>query len=258
MKTTQTNPLLVAIIGFVLCIMAVAGIFFGLIKPTQESTATAQARLDAAQPDSTLPEQNKALKALNAANLQVKMVQNIWAQKDAALMPRYDVSNRFGALKQLTTELTQNLGPNLERHARHPGVVSTSTFNLPAPPVNPNDITNAPVVIPLGTLTDVGPFRSILTNVYNWQYFNRLVLIDDLALHGNSPYMQGTYTATLFLFPQHDTKLPPIIAAAGGGTATTTGRGPSSFGGPPGMPGGPGMGGMSSPGRPVGGGMSPR
>lgn len=241
MKTTQTNPLLVAIIGIVLCIMAIAGIFFGLIKPTQASTAVAQARLDAAEPDSTLPEQNKALKTLNAANLQVKMVQNVWAQKDAALMPRYDVSNRFGALKQLTTELTQNLGPNLERHARHPGVRSTPRFNLPAPPVNPNDITNAPVVIPLGPVEDDGPFRSILTNVYNWQYFNRLVLIDNLALHGNSPYMQGTYTATLYLFPQNDTKLPPVIAAAGGGaTTTTTGRGPSSFGGPTGMPGSPG------------------
>ena len=242
MKTTQTNPLLVAIIGIVLSLMAVAGIAFGLIKPTQDKTVIAQARLDAAQPDSTLVAQNKALKTLNAANLQVKMVQNVWAQKDAALMPRYDVSNRFGALKQLTTELTQNLGPNLEHHARRPGVRSTSIFNLPAPPVNPNDITNAPVVIPLGTLTDIGQFRSILTNVYNWQYFNRLVLIDNLALHGNSPYMQGTYTATLFLFPQNDNKLPPIIAAAGGGaTATTGGRGSTpSYGGQ--SPFGPGAG----------------
>ena len=252
MKTTQSNPLLVAIIGIVLSLMAVAGIAFGLIKPTQDKTAIAQARLDAALPDSLLPEQNKALKTLNAANLQVKMVKNVWAQKDAALMPRYDVSNRFGALKQLTTELTQNLGPNLEHHARQPGVRSTSTFSLPAPPVNPNDITNAPVVIPLGTITDVGPFRSILTNVYNWQYFNRLVLIDNLALHGNSPYMQGTYTATLFLFPQNDTKLPPVIAAAGGGT--TSGRGSSTFGGP--SYSGPlseGRGPTGSPGAPNGG-----
>jgi len=232
MKNTQTNPLLVAIIGIVLSLMAVAGIAFGLIKPTQEKIGVAQARYEAAEPDSRLTAQNKALKGLNDANLKVRMVQNIWAQKDAALMPRYDVSNRFGALKQLTTELTQNLGPNLERHARQSPVRSTSLFNLPAPPVNPNDITNAPVVIPLGTITDIGQFRSILTNVYNWQGFNRLVLIDNLALHGNSPYMQGTYTATLYLFPQNDTKLPPVIAAAGAGTtATAGGRGPSSFGG---------------------------
>jgi len=231
MKTTPMSPILVAVIGIVLSLMAVAGIAFGLIKPTQDKIAAAQARYDAAYPDSTLPAQNLAQKALDAANLQVRMAQNLWAQKDAALMPRYDVSNRFGALKQLTYELTQYLGPDLERHARQSSVRSTTNFNLPAPPVNPNDITNAPVVIPLGTITDVGDFRGILTNVYNWQYFNRLVLIDDLALHGNSPYMQGTYTATLYIFPQNDTKLPPPIPAAGGGATTTPGgRSGSAFG----------------------------
>lgn len=232
MKTTRTSPVIVAVIGVVLSLMAIAGIFFGLIKPTQDKIGVAQARFDAAYFDSTLAEQTKAKKLLDADLLIVMTTQQQWAQTDAALMPRFDVSNRFGALRQLTTELTQYLGPDLEQHSRQPGVRSTSNFNLPAPPVNPNDITNAPVVIPLGTVTDVGQFRGILTHVYNWQYFNRLVLIDNLALHGNSPYMSGNYTATLFIFPQNDTKLPPVIAAAGGGATTTAGgRSGSSFGG---------------------------
>ncbi len=231
MKTNRINPLVVAVIGGVLCLMAIAGILFGLIRPTQDKITAAQSRYDAAHPDSLPSAQLAAQKLLEANTLKAKMTQYTWAQVDAALMPRYDVSNRFGALKQLTYELTQYLGPDLERHARLSGVRSTPSFNLPAPPVNPNDITNAPVVIPLGTVTDIGHFRAILTNVYNWQYFNRLVLIDNLALHGNSPYMQGAYTATLFIFPQNDTKLPPPIAAAGGGPPATPGRSSSGFGG---------------------------
>ena len=242
------SPAVVAVIGIVLSLMAVAGITFGLIKPTQDKITVAQSRYDAAHPDSLPTAQAAAQKQLDAANLAARMTQNLWAQKDAALMPRFDVSNRFGALRQLTYELTQYLGPDLEHHARLAGLIgvrSTSSFNLPAPPVNPNDITNAPVVIPLGTITDTGHFRGILTNVYNWQYFNRLVLIDNLALHGNSPFMQGTYTATLYLFPQNDTKLPDPIPAAGGGAATPVGGRPAS---PFGMPGGPG----SYAGRPPG------
>jgi len=221
MKNNRLSPTVVWVVGTVLCIAAIAGIYFGLLKPTQEQIDVAQGRYDAAYPDSTPQQQALAQKGLEAANQYVQTTQHLWAIQDAKLMPRFDVSNRFLAWKQLTYELTQSLGPSLERHSRSSGVHVTTAFSLPAPPVNPNDITNAPVVVPLGTITDVGDFRSLLTHVYNWQFFNRLVLIDNLALHGNSPFMQGTYTATIYFFPQNDTKLPPPIPAAGTGTAAT-------------------------------------
>ncbi len=231
MKTARINPAIVAAIGVVLSLLAVFGIGFLLIKPVQDQTATAQARLDAASPDASDAKNAAAKKDLKAAALEVKVTRQQWAQREAQLMPPYDVgTDRFKALRQLTYELDHYLGPDLERQMRTTGVSSTTVFKLPAPPVNPNSITNAPIVIPLGSVTVNGDFRRILTHFYDWQYFNRLVLVDGLALHGSSPYMQGTYNATLFIFPQNDDKVPPLIPAAGGG-ASPAGGGQPAFGG---------------------------
>ncbi len=236
MKTSRLSPPIVAAIGIVLSLLAVSGIFFFLIKPVQDQTTAAQARLDAASPDATDAANIQAKKALKDAIIQVALIKGQWAQREAQLMPPYDVGgtkpeDRFHTLRQLTYELDHYLGPDLERQMRTTGITSTTKFSLPAPPFNPNDITNAPIVIPLGSITVNGEFRAILTHFYDWQYFNRLVLVDNLALHGNSPYMQGTYNATVYIFPQNDDKLPAPIAAAGGAAATPAGGGSSAFGG---------------------------
>ena len=249
MKTRGLSPAIVAAIGSVLSLLTVAGIFFFLIKPTLDATTVAQGRLDAASPDATDAAHLQAQKQVDAAKLQVQATKLQWAQKEAALMPPYDVGgDRFRALRQITYELDHYLGPDLERQMKTTGVTSTTKFTLPPPPVNPNDITNAPLVIPLGTITVNGSFRQILTHFYDWQYFNRLVLVDGLALHGNSPYMSGTYTATVYLFPQGDDKVPPPIPQAGGGAA---GAG-AAPGGRPGFGGGS-PGGYGSPGGSPGG-----
>ena len=256
MKTRGLSPAIVAAIGAVLSLLTVAGLFFFLIKPTMDATSVAEARLTAAAPDATDGAHKQAQKLLDTNKIKVQETKLQWAQKSAALMPPYDVSqDRFMAQRQLTYELEHYLGPDLEHYMKTSGVKSTTKFTLPTPPVNPNDITNAPLVIPLGTVTVNGSFRDILTHFYDWQYFNRLVLVDGLSLHGNSPYMTGNYTATVYIFPQGD-KTPPPIPQAGGGAAGAAGGGGRGggrpgFGGPSGgMGGGPpsGMGGPP-PGR---------
>lgn len=246
MNLNRMSPWVVAGIGAALSLLAIAGIFFLMIKPTLDQTAAQQAIYDQNYPDSTLSAQNTAKKQLAAAKLQVRQIQFQYAVKAAAKMPRYDVSNRTLALQQLTYELTRYLGPDIQHQLRAtPGARSDTQVVLPAPPVSPNDITAAPVVIPLGTITVTGDFRHILQHYYNWQYFNRLVLVDGLTLTGNSPYMTGSYTATLYIFPQNDTKLGPIIpeAGTGTGTGTTPGGYPGAGGGPGSYPGAGGAGG---------------
>jgi len=242
MKLNRINPWTVAGIGIALSLLAIAGIFFLMIKPTLDATAVQQGIYTANYPDSTPAAQKNAQKALQAAKLQVQQIKFQWAVKSAAKMPRYDVSSRPLALRQITYELTHVLGPDLQHQLTTTGVKSGTQIVLPAPPLSPNDITAAPVVIPLGTITVSGDFRHILAHFYEWQDFNRLVIADNLAFTGSSPYMTATYTATLYIFPQNDDKLGPVIPQAGGGTAAPGAGGVGGYpggGSPGGFPGGP-------------------
>lgn len=242
MKLNRISPWAIAGIGAALSLIAAAVIFFLLISPTLADIGVQQGLYNANYPDSTPAAQNSAQKALQAAKLQVQQIKFQWAVKSAAKMPRYDVSSRPLALRQITYELTRVLGPDLQHQLNAtPGVRSTTQIVLPAPPLSPNDITAAPVVIPLGTITVTGDFRHILAHFYEWQGFNRLVIADNLAFTGSSPYMTATYTATLYIFPQNDDTLGPTIPQAGGGTAAPGGGASGSPGGyPGGGPGGPG------------------
>lgn len=234
MKTARLSPAIVAVIGAVFCFLAVGLIVWFLIKPTLEALAVQQARYDQNKGDATPQAQALALNSVKLAQVKVAQIKTQWAVDQSRFMPPYDVSNRPKAVAQLNNELGGFLGPDLERQFKSGGVTTTTAVTLPPPPVSPNDITAAPLVIPLGTVTVGGDFRRILTNFYNWQYFNRLVLVDNLNMSGNSPYMTATYTATVYVFPQNDGSLPPPIAKAGGGAAAgTTPGGPGAF------PGGP-------------------
>ena len=239
MKLNRISPWIVAAIGAVLSLLAIAAISFLLIKPTVDDTTAQQAIYDQNYPDSTPQAQQLAQKGLNDAKLKVQQIKFQYAVKSAAKMPPYDVSNRTLALQEITYELDHYLGPDLQRQLHTTGVKTDTQIVLPAPPLSPNDITAAPIVIPLGTITVSGDFRHILTHFYDWQFFNRLVLVDNLAFNGNSPYMQGTYDATLYIFPQNDDKLGPIIPQAGGGAGGAAAPGGFPGSGSGGYPGGP-------------------
>ena len=247
MKTARLSPIIVGAVGTVLSLLAIGLIFFLMIKPTQESITAQQARLDAAAPG-TEPlapgsDRQRGLDAnkkkgqadLLQAKVDVKNTKMQWAQVESAIMPPLDVSDRYKAMRQLTYELTHYLAPDLQRQLATTGITSTTKFALPAPPLSPNDpmIRAGVLVIPLGTVSVNGDFRHILTHFNDWQYFNRLVMVDGLNLVGNSPYMQGSYNATLYIFPQNDDKLPPLKTKAGGAGAAGAAGAPGGGGGYP-------------------------
>ena len=267
MKTARLSPAIVAAVGIVLSLLAVALIFFLMIKPTQDNIAIQQARLDAAAPGTDPDSRTQGLATnkktaqakLAQAKVTVQQTQAQWAQVEAAIMPPFDVSDRFKAFRQLTYELNHVLAPDLQRQLATTGVTSTTRFAVPLPPTSPNDpmIRSSAIEIPLGTVTVNGDFRHILNHFNSWQYFNRLVKVDGLTLTGNSPYMQGSYNATVYLFPQHDTLLKPPLAKAGGAAGATGSPGGGGAGAYPGGGGGAGAYPGGAGAYPGGGGGSP-
>jgi hypothetical protein len=256
MRSSRLNPLVVAILFVVPSLIAIGCIYYFLISPTTAEADVAHGRYTAAYPDSTLPAQTAAQTDLVKAGQEVTETKAQWAVIDNQIMPRFDVSQRYTAWKQLSNELAFNLGPDLAKYFRSTGVVPLTSVTLPPPPASPNMITGAPLIVPIsgsssggggggggfgggngggggsnGSITVGGSFRKILKHVQLWNSFNRLVLIDNLALHGNSPYMSGNYGATVIIFPQNDDNVAPPLPAASSGT--TTGNG-----GMMGMPGG--------------------
>ena len=194
MKTRGLSPAIVAAIGASSACWPSAGIFFFLIKPTLDATTVGGGRwtLTAGRaPDRSDSdgEQKQAEKLLDDEQDQGAADQTPvgaeGSRPDAAL--RRQPGPLQGAQRQLTYELDHYLGPDLEQQHEDHGRESTTKFTLPPPPVNPNDITNAPLVIPLGTVTVNGSFRHILTHFYDWQYFNRLVLVDGLSCTATAP-----------------------------------------------------------------------
>ena len=167
-------------------------------------------------------------------------------------MPRYNVSlQRLVAWQQLSNELTYNLGPDIERwipadrrhpaqHGQHRRAADQPERHHQCAPDHPHRRRRrdgrrlfrrgspggggsggaySGGAAGRGSITVAGDFRRILYHILKWNDFNRLVLADNLQLHGNSPFMTATYSAEVIIFPQGDNKLSPPIAAAGGGAA---------------------------------------
>lgn len=263
------SPMVVAVIGIVACVLAFGLIFWFMYLPTKQDADAAEARYDAAYPDSTLQQQQAAAADLVKAKQEVGQTKAKWTVIEDTIMPPFDVSNRYKAWKQLSNELSYNLGPSLQHWIDSTGIVPLTSVSLPAPPANPNLITAAPLVIPIngssiggaessgagfggmggypgsggggggaggGAITVGGSFRQILKHVQLWNSYKRLVLVDNLSLHGNSPYMTGSYNASVIIFPQNDTNVAkPLPAAssgtAGGGMGGYPGAMPGAFGG---------------------------
>ena len=238
-------PIAVAVIGVVLCLLAGGLIGWFVVKQTQDEISAAQTRVDAAAADATPAAHQQAAKAVADAKVQVQQIQTQWAVKQAALMPAFDVTQRFQAWRQLNYELTEDLPLSLQKWFPQTGVSLLSNIQLPAPPASPNDplISTSPIVIKLGTIAVGGDFHKILSHILKWNDYKRLVLVDNLALQGNSPFMQGSYTAELIIYPQGDKAAADIPqASTGTGGAGGFPGGPGGFGGYPGggFPGGPG------------------
>jgi hypothetical protein len=229
MRIPPLKPYVIAIIGVVLSAIAVFLIYYEMIAPTEEKITAAQARFNAAFPDSTPTKQSQAKAEKELAIKMVAQVQSEWEVQERTKMPQWDLSDRRKAWEAQCLELNKTLGESIYKWVPQTGVTMVNSVNLPPPPLTPNQIITAPMTINLGGFTVLGDFRAILAHVVKWNDFNRLAMINNLALHGNSPRMRGTYSLTVFIFPKNADKVGPLIPKIGG----PGGAGGGTRGGPP-------------------------
>ena len=258
----------VMIIGGVLALLIGIGFFFGLIKPLNEAKAEAETKYNTQK---AIADQRAAAMKKKADNQRiVDKAKRDWSVYDNQLMtytgkdhrkhPVVDTSNLFTAMQQRWDEQTVRLGPLVKYFLEKDKSVRIVQANLAvqAPPSDPNAANTKVIELPLGTVTVAGTFENILRHVDRWNKFNRLVVVDDLALQGNSPQLVGSYKITCYIFTHSDKTGDPVPQAGSGGAG-----GGGGFGGPGGGFGGggyPGAGGAVTPrggsGGPKGGGSA--
>ncbi len=248
----------ILIIAGVLSLIIAGGVFFGLIRPLNERMEAANTKYTTNEP---IAAQRPAAEAdKKAAQAEVQKAKMEYARYEkrffyrkttAGLKPLVDISDRLSALQQRWQLQGQNgLGPEVLAFLRKDKSVriTQAGLSIPPPPQEANEAVDNLIVLPLGSVAVEGTFDRVLDHTVRWNRFNRLMLVDGLALQGNSPRLAGTYALTCFIFTSGDTpgaEIPSAGGGAGGG------------GGYPGGGGGgyPGGGGSGYPGG--GGGLRP-
>jgi hypothetical protein len=233
------NPLTISIVGVVATVIAALLIYFLLIRSTTSDLAQQTTTYNANVGNEDPTVQKQAQDSVTKATQNVNTVKQQWTDMQDAKDPDIDYSDRMVAWNEYINELNYKLGPMIEQWIPTTGVKPTSAITTPTASSDPNDIISKnPIVIPLNagsSISVVGSFPQVLHHIEAWNNFNRIVLIDKVALAGISPFVIGTYTATVYEFPRNaDTPGPAVPSTAG---AASSGGPP---GGPPGMPpGGP-------------------
>ncbi len=240
MDLSKIKQLHIAIIGIVLIAIAEALILFMMWKPQHAKYLAAKARYDAAAATGNQASLEAAKQDVKKAEQSVKDALNNLDAQMRRRMPVLDFTKRDVGMIAMWYEQITKMGPLLESFANDPNVdVYPVSFSLPAPPASPNDpLFDSEVLnFQLGSVSATGDFRSLMNHVRRWNNCRRLVLVDGVALSGNSPNLTVSYTLQCYVFP----------LATGGKTNPMWGA--ATAGG--GM--GPGGGGMMGPG--MGGGM---
>ena len=246
------------IISAVLSLLTILSLWYFLLKPgedkiVQQSGVISTNKADADGLDAAKADVTKANKEVEVAKLE-------WSRYDKKYDPRIDTDNVWKGANQLWKQQMFELGPHIRDFITKDKTVQITSMGLqlPAPSSDPNVVSGLTMIpYELGTITVVGTFENILRHVERYNTFDRLILVHDLSLSGNSPSLTGTYAITCYIFPQGDgkgknTPIPqaPSGGAGGGGGIGGPGMGASSMGGGRGM-GAPSMGG---PGMSSGGG----
>ncbi len=257
MKSPKITAGVAWIISGVLSLMFAAGIFFGLVKPSMDETATQEARRDGREQEAAkMPGEKTREKKVASDKL---AAQADWATYDRSLMPRINMSDLWGATQQLWTEQIQRLGPSVDKFvtADKSVTIVQKSFSLPPPPEDPNQVNKPqPYIFTLGNVRVRGTFPNIMRHVRRWNNFNRLVMVDGLSLAGQSPQLEASYTVTAYIFAQNTEKPGPAFPWAGGSGAGGMMGGGGGVGGPPGgggYGGGGGGGGYGAGGGQAGG-----
>lgn len=220
MSFSKLTKLHVIIIGSVLCVIAAVAMLFFLIKPQREKYDAAYARWESDSKIGNAAKQAGAERAREKANLDVRLAQQALDLQMQRRMPKLDFSNRETGMIALWKEQSVKLGPLLESFAQDKNVeVLSASFQLPAPPENPNDAVFGQdvLVFPLGTVQVQGDFKSLMNNIRRWNNCSRLVMVSPPVLQGRSPELQAAYTITCYIYPI--AKGGPTVPMAGGTSA---------------------------------------
>jgi len=221
MNLSKLKKIHVIIIGSVVCVLAGVAIFFLVIKPQREAFAAAEARYNAAVTVGNAIELDKAEKDVVKAGIEVAQAQQMLDVQMRKRMPDLSFARRDLGMLALWREQINTLGPLLQHFAQDPKVqVLASGFNIPAPPVNPNDKLFAQPILEyqIGGVAAMGNFKELMDNVRRWNNCRRLVMVGPPQVGGISPRLVVSYNLTCYIFPAETGG--PNIPLAGGGDQT--------------------------------------
>lgn len=230
MKLSKLKRLHVVIIGAVVCAIVGAGLFFLVIKKSNEKLAAAQAQWDQYQPTGNIENVRSMERDRDKARAEVATAQNDLDRYMISKMPNLVFSDPPGSqpgtgramgMFALYHEETQVLPPLLVRWALTKSKVSLdSGFTIGAPPFNPNDpIFESDVIkIPVGKVKVTGTYTDILAHIRKWNDCGRLVQVGAPSFTGNSPKLSCDYDMTVYIMPKSkaDKTKPLGIAGAPG------------------------------------------
>jgi hypothetical protein len=240
------------IIFGVLSVLTAALLWYALIKPREDEITKQASIVTTNKPEAdALP---VAIKDLAKANQEVAAAKVEWARYDKRYMPRIGTDDPWQDSLKLWDQQMFKLGPKIRDFITKDKTVQITGMNLqlPAPSSDPNVVSGLTLLpYELGTITVTGTFENILRHVERYNTFDRLIMVRDLTLSGNSPNLVGTYAITCYIFPQGDGKgktipIPQAPSGAGGGMGggmgmMMGGKGGGMSGPPGGMGGGPAM-----------------
>ena len=229
MRNLRLNPLIISVIGAVLCIVVPGLIWYLLVQPVQRNIATEQAALDPVQKYvgvSQPPDLTAAQNSLKAAQIKATAIRGQWAAIQYSKNPLVQSADKWRAWYQWIGFLEFEFAPSINRFLHSSAAQPLTTVSAPTPPGSPNDVPQGIVAMPLGTISVFGSYNQILQQVESWNHFNRIVVVDGLSLQGYSPFMTGTYNATEYIYTESASGLPSTAPSAG--NSTTPGMAPGN------------------------------
>lgn len=206
MNMSKLRRIHVVIIGVLVCLMVGAGLYFLVIDKAVKArdAAMAESKSEIAA-GGTEQNCNEMFKYLQEANLTVVKKTAEYEKIMRTKMPNISLDDTRTGMLALWHEQSEVLGPLLLNHIRSSkGTHLMSAIQIPAPRVNPNDLlefSESPIRIDVGKVSISGNFKSIMDHLRSWNKLNRLVLIDQPTLRGESPNLVCEYSLTVFLYP---------------------------------------------------------
>jgi hypothetical protein len=205
MKKFFRSPIVVGILMGLLCVGAAAGIFFGLIQPTQQALQVQVDRYTPVRQYTDQPSGGQLLKtaqlSLATAQHNVAVVQTRWSVIQTTKNPPIDFSDRYKAWLEYNAEAQFDFAQRINVFLTHTGVKPLSLIS-PLQTISDPNMPAPKEVFPesLGQISVFGSYDQIVNHMLAWNRFSRIVVIDGLNISGYNPFLTGTYSATEYIF----------------------------------------------------------